>query len=379
MMVIDFGRPPPSLGRKLPLLPEIETPAVVVDSDVLDTNLHRMAHLTNRANLDLRPHIKTHKSVTVGRRQLDAGAVGITASKPSEAAPFGDDGFTGIFMAYPPVGGHRLRRIEPLIEHGSLIVGLDDRRVAAELGRRAQLMNRTVRVLFEVDVGMHRAGLLWGRRAATEASAIANLPGVELAGVFTHEGHAHGHDPGDLDGLAVEVADRISHTAELIRADGVECPAVSVGSTLTARYMNASMGVTEIRPGAYVYNDIRTVQGAAARWEDCALTVLTTVVSRPDSTTAIIDAGSKVLSPADGGTYRHGIVAESPTATIIRLSEEHGTVHFPAGEGAPTLGERLHILPVRAGLVVNTQRTAHFTNPGGDSWRVPIEAHLRST
>ncbi|MBF8191553.1 hypothetical protein ITP53_38835 [Nonomuraea sp. K274] len=174
------------------------------------------------------------------------------------------------------------------------------------------------------------------------------------------------------------MADRLVETAELIRGRGIDCPIVSVGSTLTATHMHATMGITEVRPGVYAYGDIRTVQGAAAQWEDCALTVLATVISRPNPHMAIIDAGTKVLSPATAGPYNFGLVAETPTAKVTRLSEEHGTVEFTGETDAPAVGDRLHILPARAGVVVNTQRTAHLTRGSDLLQTVPIEAHLRS-
>jgi D-serine deaminase-like pyridoxal phosphate-dependent protein len=367
---------PDEFVRAFGQLREIETPAIIVDADVLDANLRRMANLAATAQLDLRPHVKTHKSVKVARQQLALGARGITASKPSEAAVFAEHGFDDIFMAFPPVGAQKLDRIEPLLAEEVLTVGIDDVAIAEPLARRGRQRKRSVPVMFEVDVGMHRAGRPWGRAAAEEAALVAAIPGIDLRGVFTHEGHAHNWHPSKIGDLADEVTHRLTTTAKLLRTTGHPCPTVSVGSTLTTAHLQPNGGLTEMRPGVYAYGDVRTVEGGAATWRDCALTVLATVVSRPNQQTVIIDAGTKTLSPAltKSGTY--GYVANLEGAHFVRCSEEHGTLDLKKPSLQPLVGTRIHVVPARAGVVVNTSYRTHQVAGVQHLRSVPTDASL---
>jgi D-serine deaminase-like pyridoxal phosphate-dependent protein len=337
-------------------LPEVDTPSLLVDMDRLERNLTGMAAAARSAGLQLRPHAKTHKSVEVARRQLELGAAGITVAKPQEALAFWRAGIRPIFLAYPPVGSLKLAALEPIVADRALMVGLDDIRTARPLGELAARLGGTIPVLFEVDTGMERVGIRWGEAAAGAAAEVARVPGLELLGIFTHEGHAHDVPPAELSSFAAEIAGRLQATAELLRSQGIPCPVVSAGSTLTARHMRRDLGVTEIRPGTYVYNDVRTVVSGAAEWDDCALTILATVVSRPEPGRAAIDAGSKIFTTAEEPGFGFGHVVDVPGARLVRLSEEHGVMLLDDPTVDVAIGDRVRVIPVHVCPTVNMQR-----------------------
>ncbi len=315
-----------------------------------------MAAHARSAGLDLRPHAKTHKSIAVGTRQIGQGAIGLTVAKPEEAMVFWRAGFKPIFLAYQPVGEHKLSRLQPAFEAGALIVGLDDVGVATELGAFATRIGATVPVMFEVDVGMGRTGLASGPAAANAALAVAELPGIRLAGIYGHEGHAHGVGCAGLPAFAREIAERLHNTAQLIRSAGQTCEIVSAGTCLTSWHLSRDQGVTEIRPGTYVFNDVRTVADGGAEWDDCAATVLATVISRPDPAHFVIDAGAKTLTTAFDKTYGYGLIQGIDGARLARLSEEHGIVTLANPSYDIRIGDRVTVVPIHVCVTVNMHR-----------------------
>jgi len=188
------------------------------------------------------------------------------------------------------------------------------------------------------------------------ALQVAHVPGLELRGIFCYEGHAHDVRPGELPQFTAEIASRMRQTAELIRATGETCPVVSAGSCLTVWHLHRDQGITEARPGTYVFNDVRTVIDGGASWSDCALTVLATVVSRPASDRAVIDAGAKILTTAYYGEFGYGAVLDVPDAHLVRLSEEHGVMELRNPDVDLRIGDRVRIIPIHVCVTVNMQR-----------------------
>lgn len=360
------------------ILPALDTPAMVVDLSRYEANLTRMADRARSAGLDLRPHAKTHKSLAVGSRQLELGAIGLTVAKPQEAMVFAQAGFNPIFLAYPPVGEHKLERLRPALQAGALIVGLDDRSVARRLGAYAADLGTVVPVMFEVDVGMHRTGLPAGQTAAAAALEVSAMPGVRLAGIYGHEGHAHGVGKGGLPAFAADVAERLRTTAELIRAAGSSCEIVSAGTCLTAWHMDRHQGLTEVRPGTYVFNDVRTVVDGGAQWDQCAATVLATVISRPDDGRFVIDAGAKTFTTAFDETYGYGLVQDVRGARLARLSEEHGVVTLSDPSVDISVGDRVTVIPIHVCVAVNMQRELYLVDGGEVLDTLKVDAGLLS-
>jgi D-serine deaminase-like pyridoxal phosphate-dependent protein len=337
----------------MPTVNDVSTPAVLIDVDVLERNIARMAERARAAGVRLRPHAKTHKILEVGRRQLEAGACGLTLAKTSEAEVFAAAGFDDIFLAYPVVGADKARRLLALAERIRLTVGVDSVEGARTLGSVFAAANRRLDVRLKVDSGLHRVGVL-PEQAVAVAHAIADLPGLRLKGVFTFAGQAYAET--DLQGVADvghQEGGTLAAVAEALRGAGLEIAEVSVGSTPTARHAMTVAGVTECRPGNYVFNDASQVSLGTCGLEDCAMTVMATVVSVPAPDRAVLDAGSKTVSmdPLKPRAEGHGWVL-GRKARLSRLSEEHGVLEVDAGERF-RVGERVRVLPNHSCVVSN--------------------------
>ena len=337
----------------------VDTPAVLVDLDVVERNVRRMAEMARSFGVALRPHCKTHKTLQIARMQGEAGSGGLTVAKLDEAEAYLTDGHTDVFVANEVVGPAKWARLAAMQRRGRVAVGVDDLDVAEAMAAVARREGVTIPVLVEVDCGLKRAGLAAGEPAAAFGERIARLKGLELRSVFTHAGHAYGaDDPAKVEPIARGEAAAVVETAELLRKRGVECAVVSVGSTPTVRISGAVEGVTEIRPGCYVFNDRMQVALGSAELPDCALTVLATVISTPTADRAVVDAGSKTFALDRGA---HGNEAldgfgydRAHEARLERLSEEHGIVRMPADRGdGVCVGDRLRFVPNHACTAAN--------------------------
>jgi D-serine deaminase-like pyridoxal phosphate-dependent protein len=335
------------------LLETLATPAVVVDLDVLERNIARMATRVREAGVRLRPHAKTHKCPDIARLQRAAGAWGLTVAKVGEAEVFADAGFDDLFVAYPVVGDDKGRRLLELADRVRIAVGADSVEGARTLARPFREAGRSLDVVLKVDVGYGRVGVL-PERAAEVAGRIAGLPGLRLRGVFTHGGHGYaGATRAAVEEVVRLEGERLSAAAGELRAAGLPVEEVSVGSTPTAARAMRTPGVTECRPGNYVFHDGSQVALGTCAVEDCALTILATVVSVPAPDRAVLDAGSKTLSsdplrPVAGG---YGQLL-GRASRIDKLSEEHGVVAVAEGESF-RVGDRVRILPNHACVVAN--------------------------
>lgn len=334
-------------------LEEVDTPAVLVDLDVLEANVRRMAETARRRAVGLRPHAKTHKTVEIARLQMAAGAVGLCLAKTSEAEAFARAGFRDIFLAYPVIGAEKARRLLALSDAVRISVGVDSEEGARSLASSFHAAGRTLEVLLKVDVGFHRVGVA-PENALEVARRVADLPGLRLRGVFSFAGHSYAcPTPEEVARVGRSEAQILVAVAGALRAAGLPAEEVSAGSTPTAPHAMALPGVTECRPGVYVFNDASQVSLGACGIGECALTVLATVVSVPGPGRAVVDAGSKCLSsdplrPRAGG---HGRLL-GRASWIAWLSEEHGVVELAEGE-AFRVGERVRVVPNHACVVVN--------------------------
>jgi D-serine deaminase-like pyridoxal phosphate-dependent protein len=332
---------------------ELATPAVLVDLDVLEHNVARMAAHSREAGVRLRPHAKTHKCPEIARLQRAAGAWGLSVAKVGEAEVFAEAGFDDLFVAYPVVGQDKGRRLLVLADRVRLAVGVDSDEGARTLSTPFHSARRSLDVLLKVDVGYGRVGVL-PEHAVEVARRIADIPGLRLRGVFTHAGHGYlAEGRTAIEEVATQEGERLAATAADLRAAGLPVEEVSVGSTPTAALAMRVPGVTECRPGNYVFHDASQVALGTCGIEDCALTVVATVVSVPAPGRAVVDAGSKTLSsdplrPRLGGYGQ--LVGRA--SRIEKLSEEHGVVDVADGESF-RVGERVRILPNHACVVAN--------------------------
>jgi D-serine deaminase-like pyridoxal phosphate-dependent protein len=312
-----------------------------------------MAAVARDRGVRLRPHAKTHKTVEIARLQGAAGARGLCLAKVGEAEAFADAGFDDLFVAYPVVGADKARRLLALADRAQLTVGVDSAEGAASLAAVFAAAGRTLEVRLKVDVGFHRVGVA-PEHAVELAERVAGMAGLRLRGVFTHGGHAYGQlTPEGVAAIGQDEGRILAETAARLRAAGMPVEDVSVGSTPTARHALGVDGVTECRPGNYVFHDASQVALGTCAPEDCALTIVATVVSVPAADRAVVDAGSKTLSsdplrPREGG---YGQVLGGATR-LARLSEEHGVLAVASGESF-RVGQRVRLLPNHACVVAN--------------------------
>lgn len=356
--------------------PRLDTPAMLVDLDIAEANIARMAAFAARAGVSLRPHVKTHKSVSMAKRQLAAGASGLCVATVGEAAALATADLDDLTLAYPVVGIRKLERLTEVLRRTDMTLTADSEDVLEGYSAVARTVGRPVNVLVEVDTGMHRVGAA-PDRVAMLARHIEQSDGLRFRGVLTHAGHAHD----ETSQLGIErVARQEAAIMGDVRADleraGHEVSVVSAGSTLTARYLSAADGITDIRPGTYIYNDLRTLGCWACTPEEIAATMLATVVSA-DGQRITVDAGSKTLTTTTVPDYGSGHLLGRPTSTFTRVSEEHGVLSVP---GAPALrvGDRVRILPVHACVWSDLQPEIYGVRRGQLTERIRIDAFRRS-
>ncbi|MES2523641.1 MAG: D-TA family PLP-dependent enzyme [Gemmatimonadota bacterium] len=326
-------------------LEQLETPVPVVDLDRLALNLDRMAAYATLHDLKLRPHVKTHKSPQIAAQQLRLGAHGLTCATLREAEVMSevcDD----LLIAYPPVGAARLERLARLSEDVRITVAADNPDSLTALSVAAKLGRREVGVLVEIDVGMHRTGVATPDKAVALARAISTMSGLRFAGIMLYPGHIRQAVDEQTVALASLALD-IERYCDALADAGLPSSIVSGGSTPAAWRMHEVAGITEVRPGTYVYNDRTTANIGACHWEDCAYTVLATVVSTAVKGQAVVDAGTKALGReplrAEGDGY--GALLDRPDVVVSRMSEEHGILDLSRTDWRPRLGDRVRIVP----------------------------------
>ncbi len=334
---------------------ELDTPAVVIDLDVMERNIARMGDYCREQRLVLRPHTKSHKIPELAKKQLASGAKGITVAKLGEAEVMLNAGITDMLIAYPIVGAEKAERLARLAEQASISVSLDSVAAALAISEAVSRHGAKVGMLVELDVGFGRCGVGNEVEALALARRLASLPGVEFKGLMFFPGHFT-VGPKQRATLRTRVNDLLDRTIETLARADLPVEIVSGGSTPTAYESSFFHGVNEVRPGMYVFND-RTIVGiSGAALEDCALSVLVTVVSTSVAGRAIIDGGSKTFSSdryqaGDGTGF--GLVKEDAAVNIERLSEEHGHLDIRRSERPYKVGDRLSVIPNHVCPTVN--------------------------
>jgi len=321
---------------------DIDTPAVLIDVDRANANIAKAQAHADAIGVKLRPHIKTHKLPYWGKRQLEAGAVGITCQKIGEAEIFADAGFDDVFLPYNILGAAKLARLLSLHGRIKLSVTVDNATSLAGLAETFTDRGHPFAVLVECDTGMGRCGVQGPADAVELARAIDASPGLAFGGLMTYP----------APGKAGEAEAWLIEARDLLARSGLPCPVITSGGTPDMWRSPVASVITEQRPGTYIYMDRYQVAKGAATPEDCALTVLATVVSRPTSTRAILDSGSKTLTSDTLGMTGFGEIVGVPGAQIVGLSEEHGNVSLPADTVLP-VGRRVRVLPNHACVVTN--------------------------
>jgi D-serine deaminase-like pyridoxal phosphate-dependent protein len=359
-------------------LSRLETPAPLVDLDRMERNITRMARYARQHGIALRPHIKTHKSKVVAAQQMSAGAVGLTCATPAEAVVMSAV-CNDLLLAYPPVGAkaERLLSVPPSVR---VTVSLDSARAIDDLAIVARRSDRGIGVYVEVDVGMNRVGVPTVDEAIALARHVRASAPLQFAGVAFYPGHIRSTVASQDGELATLTADIGRMLVAFDRA-GLPPAIVSGGSTPTMWRTHEMVGVTEMRPGTYVYNDRTTAEIGACSWDDCAFSVLATVVSTAVPGQAVIDAGAKALGrePMRGASGEgFGALLDRPDVVVARMSEEHGILDLSRTDWRPSVGDLVRVVPNHVCIVVHLNDLMYGVR--GDrvdtSW--PVDARGRS-
>ena len=357
-------------------LNDLDTPTLLVDLDILEANIERMAGVARAGGKRLRPHTKTHKTPEIARMQAAAGASGFTAAKLGEAEVLADAGIDDIFIANQIVGPLKIARLISLAERARIIVAIDSIEAAAPLADAAERRGIRLAVRIEIDTGLGRAGVRSTAEALALAEYVAGRAGLDIEGIFTHEGHLYrAENPADP---ARAAAEQMRNVARDLRAAGIALATVSMGSTPGAPLTAREPGIDELRPGVYVFND-RTQLRLGASPESCALTVMATVTSIRSDGRVIVDAGTKSLAsdcPFEDRSF--GIVLKRPELQFVGASEEHGHLQI-SDEGSIHVGDRVRIVPNHACTCVNMHDTitAHRGDTVEAVWAVAGRGRIR--
>src|SRR5262245_47305445 len=368
----------------LPAHDDVQTPALLVDGPTLVANVEGMAERVRLAGVGLWPHCKTHKTPEIASLQREHGAAGLTVATLHEAEVFAAAGHTDLLVAYPPVGRARVERLTDLARTIRVRVALDSEEALVGLDDACRAAQVEIGWLWEVDCGARRLGTAPGAQTAELVARLAKRhPYATFAGVFTFAGHAYdAQSSAELRSIAGDERAAVLATAAQLAARGMEVPAFSIGTTPTAHQLEAADGVTEIRPGNYVFYDATQVSLGLVSVDRCALSVLATVVARPDPRRLILDCGSKALAAERLTTLAPGLglVAGHEDLVVSRLFEEHAIVE--ANEPSTiAVGRRLRVIPNHACASVNLHERMLITEGGeiADEWRIAARGWDRET
>ncbi len=360
------------------LFDDLETPSALVDIDRMVANLDRMAAYAAAHDLALRPHVKTHKTPELALEQLRRGAAGLTCATALEAEVMAEVA-GDLLVAYPPVDPRRIERLLALEAGVRLTVGLDSPEALRDLARAAARAGRTVGVLVELDAGMRRVGVPDPDAAVALAREAATSPGVEYRGIMFYPGHIR--DRVEMqDAALAALSDRLGLFLDALGRAGLAPRVVSGGSTPAGWASHRIEGMTEIRPGTYIFNDRTTAAVGACAWDDCAYSVLATVVSTAVPGQAVVDAGAKALAREEiRGVDAPGLGAllDRPDVVLKTMSEEHGILDLSGTTWKPRVGERVRIVPNHVCVSVNLHDTLWGVR-GEDvvtSWDVAARGH----
>jgi D-serine deaminase-like pyridoxal phosphate-dependent protein len=323
---------------------EYGTPAAVIDMDRVERNIARVQAACEAAGVANRPHIKTHKSPTLAKMQIAAGARGITCQKLGEAEVMVDAGIDDILISYNLLGEEKMARLGALQARANVTVAVDNSVVVAGLPQATRASGRPLAVVVECDTGRKRAGVETPAEAIALAREIASTNGLQFAGLMLYPTETGWDDAQQFHDQALAG----------IRAHGLVATMVSTGGSPNLKNLGKLKGATEHRPGTYIYNDRMQVAAGVAGWEDCALTIYSTVVSRAAPERGILDAGSKTLtSDSGGGLDGYGLILEHPEARIARFAEEHGFLDLARSNTRPNVGDVVRIVPNHVCVGVN--------------------------
>jgi len=360
---------------------DLDTPALLIDLDIMERNLWKLADYSKKHSLRVRPHTKTHKIPALGRRQLDLGAAGLTVAKVGEAEVMLAAEPKDLLVAYPIIGRKKLDRLVEIARRTAVTVSLDSVFAAKELSEAAQLAGVEIGVLAEVDVGLGRVGVLPGPALLALIADIHKLPKLRFEGIAFYPGHIKLMDKAG-DQAVDQLAQLLDGILKDIRSAGFEVRIVSGGSTPTLFYSHRIPGLNEIRPGTYIFNDRNTMLSEACALDECAASILVTVVSTAKSGQIIVDGGSKTFSsdrPVGNTEVSFGHVVEAPGAVFTKMNEEHGFVELRKERAQFAAGDRVRIIPNHVCVAMNLHESVYGVRNGvvEQVWRVEGRGKLQ--
>jgi D-serine deaminase-like pyridoxal phosphate-dependent protein len=314
---------------------DLETPVPIIDVDVVERNLKKWQARCDAFGITNRPHIKTHKLVGFAKYQIDLGARGITVQKLGEAEVMADAGITDILLTFNVLGKRKLERLAALAKRTSIIVVADNEAMLEGLSYAGQQAGRKIGVLVECDTGAHRNGVQSPQHAAALARLIDGKAGLRFDGLMTYPPN----------GGREQSTANLLEAFDLLKSSGLQTKIISTGGSPDMWKDEGMAGATEYRAGTYIYFDRSLAMRNVCTYDDCALHVLSTVVSRPTEERAMIDAGSKSLTSDLMGMEGFGVVPSLNFAPIYNMSEEHGFVDISKCAAKPSVGDVLRIVP----------------------------------
>lgn len=336
---------------------ELDTPALLIDLDILENNIEKMADYFSDISTDLRPHLKTHKTPIIAQKQLDAGAIGITCAKLGEAEAVVDSGIRDVLIANQIVGVQKIERLINLADRSEIMVAVDSTDNVRNISDAAKSKGVKVRILIEVNIGMNRCGVEPGQPALELAQHICKCSNLEFEGLMGYEGHIVARtNRVDREKAVINDMQHLVECKDLLEKSGIQVNIMSGGGTGTYDITSRIPEMTEIQAGSYVFMDstYNGVEGIGEKF-DYALSVLATVVSRPQQNRIIVDSGMKVLTTEFGNPQPIGF----PNLELVGLSEEHGKIEVSEGDINLKAGEKLEILPTHCCTTVNLHDRAY--------------------
>ncbi|MES1261100.1 MAG: alanine racemase [Acidobacteriota bacterium] len=355
---------------------DLDTPALLIDLDIMERNLRRVADYAAAHNLRLRPHTKTHKSIFLARKQLAAGAAGLTVAKTGEAEVMLGAEPRDLLVAYPVIGEAKVRRLGSLAGITRITVAIDSLFGARQLSQAAEAAGVRFGILVETEVGLGRVGVAPGD-ALELSRAVSQLPNLDWRGITFYPGHIKDQDEDKI----AELSDKTGRLTDEFARAGLRPEIVSGGSTPLLYHSHEIAGLNEIRPGTYIFNDLNTVASGACTLDDCAASVLTTVVSTAQPGRMIVDGGSKTFSSdrLSSGGPGHGRVMEAPGALFHKMNEEHGFVDLARAERTFQIGEKVRIIPNHVCVAVNLHEYVYGVRKGAveEVWNVEARGKLQ--
>ncbi len=358
---------------------ELGTPALLVDLDIMDRNIQKFSEFARCNGVRLRPHAKTPKVPAICHRLIAAGAKGVCLATLDEAWAMVVGGITDLLIPYPIVGERRVRELGRLMDYADVTVEVDTFEVAEALDQEMKRIGRTLGTCVKIDIGSRRFGL-----APEPAGVIAfvqqllKLENLRFEGLITFAGGLSHLAPSEIKNVGRREGETMVALAQALRGADIPVKEVSVGSTSTAQHAAQVPGVTEIRPGTFVFYDVTMLDRAVCAEEDCALTVLAMVVDRPTPDRVILDAGTKALTYArhkpEAG---YGLVKGSGGLRLARVTEEHGLLEGHGLASQFRLGQTVEIIPNACGEALNLFNEIHAVHVDTVqvTWRIPATGY----